>query len=356
MRRQPTHGGGVRCSPTSCSPYWPGRSAGRAITLVKSRRKMWPPSETTHQRLTGVYTRAVVRTQAQWREVMGTLEAFAAEETIPCSRMSIRVVVDERFLARQTEDIRRFGEVRLPLRGGLAMVYLGWNRSGRSTDDQDVRRAFANLEAARSTALPFELLTRMERQNIHIRVLTLAERTGDAELLAGVHAIWGPTFGWSLETCKAALASPADVVAVALDEGKVVSISSLENSTFAFDDGFTLRMGEMTNAGTQETHQRRGFSSALRMALVPAAAGLMRSGELDVMFGEATGLAPGALKLAARFEVTFTYPDERGLPFLGYLPQHAAIAGQPKSTRYNDLFVTFATLESFTQLLARSKL
>lgn len=323
------------------------------MTDTSSIGPKWPPRATSHGRIKGIDTRGVVRDEEHWRDVFGTLEAFAERTSVPGAfpnRLSIRALVADELLARHHAELKRFGEALIPLSStAVSLVYLGWNSFERQSDADDLKRAFEHIEAAseRSVRLPAEVLARVEQQGFALRVPTLLERCTDIELQAGVAHLYR-RFGWSAAETNLILAHPETLIAIGWEGERVVGAGIAEISHIALEDGFQLRIAEFSEAATLQSHQGRGLYSAICTTLMLELARRSQAfdvfgGELDLAFGECSGHDLGVLIAAKRLGRTFSrqVSAARALPIKGYLPQHVPIAGAPRSTRYNDLFPTF---------------
>ncbi|MEM8934387.1 MAG: hypothetical protein AAGE94_24550 [Acidobacteriota bacterium] len=331
------------------------------MTDVSSIGPQWPPCITSHGRVKGIDTRGAILDSRRLDRFLDEIQAVWREQVEPddqaADRLSVRALIADPLLG--DERLARWGEALIPLDGagddvdGLSLVYLGRNTAARRSDETDIERSFEHLAIAESREVrsAASVRARMVEEGFSQSILGHAERHGDADVLAGVAALYD-RFGWNLDEVRDILAADDSLIAVGRStRGTIVSAGIAEMSHLRFDDGRELRIAEFTEAATRDDQRAKGLYSGLCTMLMDELARLSRAGEflggaLDVAFGESSGHDIGIMIAARNLGRTFSrhVGKARGLSFRGFLPQHVPIAGAPRSTPYNDLFPTFLTL------------
>ncbi|HSW99953.1 MAG TPA: hypothetical protein VLH38_02875 [Patescibacteria group bacterium] len=308
---------------------------------------VWPPVETTHNRVRGFYTDSIVTNT--------NVGAFAAQfteqrerlETLGSDRLTIRVVAHAGALA--TLDAMGVAvEAAIPLANtpadNLVIAYTGHNKPNRS------------LDATTYVSLHHELLSRaVRRQSIaepaemlgvhgftqHIVDPTKAETLGPRfqELYAA--------FGYDEEDVVELLGNSNNTIAYVEDNDLVISTAMAESGTVEIAGLGATNIVEITEASTHPDYRGHGLYKAISGLLVQ---GLLeqRGHEISALYGESNLAMPGVVYAAGENGRRFSHFDRAtyGIidPAFGILPQNFHVGDGAEQRPYNDFAVSYVPL------------
>jgi hypothetical protein len=315
-------------------------------SLTSSVGALWPPAEASFDRIKGIYTPGIIDNP----DSMGDLirEVDSAEGLFrrgDITRVSLRAVVDNEFIQEAKKDPRIADLIESqfnldgtqPVFEGASLVYFGSNHPSRQP--LEIEKIVENVEDAFYTLpqSPDQLISRAQVQGYELSTLP---KDLDPTVIDQVSALY-QRFGWTQEEVEEILKQPNNIIAVASLDGEIVSAGIAEMALIPIGS-HEFRIVEITEAATKEEHSRRGLYTAVSTSLLLELARLSKEGqvlggELDLVYGECNGNAPGVLKTARMQGRRFAFEDGPD----GILFQHVPIAGLPKKTRYNDLFPAY---------------
>lgn len=232
-----------------------------------------------------------------------------------------------------------------------ALVYLGWVNEERRQNQADVTQLWENLEIAKNTPQQTveQMFSRSSRNGFEIRMATPQEKSGSDEVFVQQMLNLYRRFGWQERDVRAILESSQNSLCIARESGQIVSAGLAEQGSIRVEGFGTLRLVEITEAATLNTHQKNGLYTAISTTLLQSLARRSRNsevegGQIDVVFGECNGLSQGVLIVSAKQGRVFSpIPTANlGYPYR-VLRQQVPIAGVDKNTPYNDLIPTFLT-------------
>lgn len=320
--------------------------------LESSVGPSWPPEKASFDRLKGIYTLGVVRDVHNLDNIFGYLHNSDPK----ISRVSLRAIVDNSFLKDIVSNgAGEFIEAIIPLEGtqdafaSTSIVYFGHNNSSRTPVAEEIEQYRRNLSDALSMIPRFadELLERPKADGYEISICKLPEDgTLHEAILDQVTELYA-RFGWGKDEVSRILFKSSNIIGIATKDDRIVSAGIAETAAIPIGSN-TLRMVEITEAATRDDHARRGLYTAVSTQLLLEIAQQSKThnifdGEVDVVFGECNGNAPGVLRTARTQGRTFATEVglQFGLPSSGILIQHVPISGMPRKTEYNDLFPAF---------------
>lgn len=314
--------------------------------LTSSVGALWPPAEASFDRIKGIYTSGIIDNPDSLGNLMREMDsAEGLFRRGDITRVSLRAVVDNGFIqeAKRVPRIAGLIEAQFSLNGtqpvfeGSSLVYFGSNHLSRQP--LEIKKIVENVEDAFYTLPqnPGQLISRAQAQGYELSTLP---KDLDSAVIDQVSALY-ERFGWTREEVEEILRQPNNIIAVASLDGEIVSAGIAEMAIIPIGDE-ELRIVEITEAATKEEHSRRGLYTAVSTSLLLELArmsneGQVLGGELDIVYGECNGNAPGVLKTARMQGRKFAFEDGPD----GILFQHVPIAGLPKKTRYNDLFPAY---------------
>ena len=323
------------------------------VSANSSVGALWPPAEASDRRIKGIYTPGVISDEESLNAFMGefigrfdVLNSPDAEAT----RLSFRAVVNMGLLQKEASHLKPYIESILPLDGqfaGNALVYFGQNSTSRVSSLLDLERQRINIQEA--LHVPTDLsaaLSKATSNGVQFRMLTTEQRR-DSDTVGQVAELYA-RFNKSLSDVAEMLNNEGNLITVACIEGRIVSAVIGERAIIPVGSQ-TLQMVEVTEAATHKDFQRRGLYTGVSTMLLDYLAG---NEDVDLVYGEINGLAPGALK-AAKLQgriLACEVGGELGYPESGTLFQHVPIANGSRQTPYNDLWPAFITGQQLRRL------
>lgn len=322
--------------------------------LTSSVGALWPPEIASFNRIKGIYTPGVIQDEAGIQAILKAIakgkEAFRRGGI---TRISLRAIIDADFLRRRASNdpwIDSLVEAQIPLRGtqpvfqDSSLVYFGVNHRSRQPIPGEIRRYLSDLtDTLRyDQGPPEQSLSRVREGGYSIGILS---GPPSDEVIDQVSLLY-ERFGWSRQEVIEILNKEDSVIAAASIDGQIVSAGIVEMAEIPIGED-KLRVAEITEAATNGEHAEKGLYTAVSTLLLIELADRSRrgeifGGEIDLVYGECNGNAPGVLRTARKQGRLFAY-EESGT---GILFQHAPIAGLPKLTMYNDLFPTYLTRDA----------
>lgn len=342
---------------------------------VSSIGPKWPPVRASFERIKGIYTPGPLCTIQQFQNDF--FPGFAEYLNSPLfgdisndgyTRISLRAVVSNDLLVHLPDQYRNFVEAAIPLSGtkpvfeNHSLVYFGANHESRISDGHRLEQNWENHNMAirKDQRHPDEIMRKPHDNGYGLEVI---ENTGSpaSVLVDEVHRLIR-RFGYSIEDTKKILADPTFTLGVAVRDGSIVAVGLAEMNEVEIG-GETLSLVELTEASTDMGHLHKGLYSGIATKLLQYVAersqGRGFNGrEIDMVYGESNGSAPGVLITAAYQGRTFSTQAsaELGYQGKGVLPLHVPIldpdednAGQ-EIKRNNNLFPSFINRQSLYQL------
>lgn len=332
--------------------------------LTSSVGALWPPERASFNRIKGIYTPGVIDTPQQLQQFLGVLrhqvEIYFNRVDSNATRISLRTVVSVDTLQEYCQQLQPYIEALIPLAGtqptfeNSALVYFGVNDKSRQPLTEELDRYRQTLtEIERRAFSPQEILARTTKNGFQILTLPVlgslpadqSEKTVDQ-----VSQLY-KRFGWEHDDVKEILSNQTNIISVASLDGRIVSAGIAEMVRIPIGKE-SIRIVEITEAATHQDYAGMGLYTAVSTRLLCEICRLSQGnkllgGEVDIVFGECNGNAPGVLKTAIRQQRTFSVDigEKYGFPNSGILPQHVPISGAPRKTPYNDLFPTFIPRE-----------
>ena len=309
---------------------------------------LWPPETASHHRCKAFYPR-VIGDDDELRKFMDHFDSARRESG--ASRVQFRAIVNGDLLRKMEPEMRQYVEAVMSIDPGEfgtdpAIVYFSWNDRTRTSDPRDRAIIEANYASAQTTGGKSikEIFDRVEQAGYQIEILNtqdLSDKDFDS-----IYKLY-KAFGWKRKAVKELIANPNNTISVARYEGEIVSAGIAEKAAVPVD-GNILRLVEITEAATLPPHARNGLYTAVSTQLMQCVADESRQnaifgGEVDVVFGEGNGLAPGVLYVAAGQKRRFARETGKyyGFENSGVLTQQVPISGPERRTAYNDLVVTY---------------
>lgn len=344
--------------------------------------RLWLPGHAYAERIKGFYTPGIIRNDGEMRpflEVFSEHEREMHNQKSPeATRISMRAIVDQNFLKESITGLEQYVEAVIPLDGtqfalaGTALVYFGTNHETRSGIDPEIeqkerKRYQDNLERARN-----DIGDRIvDRQIVKERIaangyeLNFITRFKPGEVLTQdqqdtllqMSELYA-TFGWKPEEVLDMLTEESEknrkigdprtdkLIGVIKKDGKIVSAGIAELVEIPINGaGTTLNIAEITEAATLPEYAGNGLYTAVSTALLEEIADRSQKQqifgrEIDLIYGECNGNAPGVLRVAL----------SQGRTISGLLPQHVKIKGEAQQGAYNDLFPAYLNKETLYTL------
>lgn len=331
--------------------------------LTSSVGALWPPEPSSFGRIKGIYTAGIVSTDQDLGEILGAIghaqSVHFSDLSSDIRRVSIRAIMDADYIRSLGDQEASLIEAVIPLRGtqgvfeNSAMVYFGANHPNRQSLDEEVASYQDNLRSALLVELrdPKQVIERVKSNGFAVGIINFPEDGPRREFIIDQVSSLYARFGWSRDEVVSILTNPANLISCAVKDDVIVSSCVAEMA--AIPVGYkTLRVVEITEAATRNEYERNGLYSAVSATLLQELASLssresVLSGEIDFVYGECNGNAPGVLRTAKMQGRIFSAENGvvYGLPDSGMLHQHVPISGLPRSTPYNDLFPAYLTKE-----------
>lgn len=337
--------------------------------LTSSIGGLWPPEKASFNRIKGIYTPGIIDCSEHLEAVLTEL-AFQSRLAVnggSADRVSFRVVFSCDLLRKIAPSITSLVEALVPLSGtqpefeDAVLVYLGINGRNRQPVKEELERYLKTIRSIpRNANLPESSLERVRAAGYELRMLPLLDRVSPSEketIIAQMSELYD-RFGWSRTEVEEILYKSNSIIAVARKGGQIISAGIAEMATVPLGNN-SLRFIEITEAATADGHGGQGLYTAVSTSLlleiaVRSKAGKILDGQVDLVYGECNGNAPGVLKTSAYQGRTFAVDlgDTYGFPESGFLPQHVPISGAERQTPYNDLFPTFLTRKELYRIYA----
>lgn len=340
------------------------------VGLTSSIGGLWPPEEASFGRVKGFYTNGVISKLEELEEFTGTLNKIytqSLEETSKITRVSLRAIIEGKEELMRAAQLKDSLEVAVNLDGtqdglnGNWLIYLGLNNPSRRSNPEELSQYIRNVEEAIKvpSRKPGEIFFKTEERGYSLEILSLPisanERNSVIDQMSNLYS----RFGWNRGEVETIMDNPANIIGVAKYKDQIVSAGIAESATVPIGKK-KLRIVEITEAATLEEHARNGLYTSVSTSLLKEIAHRSRhqridGGEVDLVFGECNGNAPGVLRTAAiqgrKFALNTT--KEFGFDNRGFLCQHVNIKGSPKTTEYNDLFPAYLTKENLYGLFEK---
>ena len=340
-----------QCNVSSCRYEetvndFPNHQAGQTSSIGG----LWPAESASFDRIKAFYTQAVIASNSDlepfiesWRNGM---EAVNSENN-QATRVQYRGLFNADFLAQaRLSHI----EAVIPLDPGhlgqdTVLAYFGYNNLTRGCDPQDKETISQNINTAMRTRIRSvdEMIARPEGYSIR----TFDRSDYDEQRVDQMHRLY-QRFGWSRDDVIQLLINRNNIIGTATFNGQIVSAGIAELAHIPIGDDHSMRMVEITEAATEQSHEGNGLYAAVSTALIREVAdrSLYRDifgGEVDLVFGECNGLSTGVLKVARTQGRHFApeFRSFRGITSEGILRQQVPIQGAEKRTEYNDLVPAF---------------
>lgn len=324
----------------------PNHQAGQTSSIGG----LWPAEDASFDRIKAFYTQSVISSNSElepfiesWRQGMISVDADNNQAT----RVQYRGLFNAEFLAQaRLSNI----EAVIPLDPGhlgqdTVLAYFGYNHFTREGNPQDLQTVHQNIRTSMETRTRGvdEMIARPEGYSIR----TFDRSHNDEERIDQMHRLY-QRFGWSRDDVIQLLSNRNNIIGTATFNGQIVSAGIAELAHIPIGDEHSMRVVEITEAATEQSHEGNGLYAAVSTALIREVANrsLYRNifgGEVDLVFGECNGLSTGVLKVA-RTQGRFFAPDFRnfrGITSEGILRQQVPIQGAQKHTEYNDLVPAF---------------
>ncbi|HSX15768.1 MAG TPA: hypothetical protein VLF40_03170 [Candidatus Saccharimonadales bacterium] len=310
---------------------------------------VWPPTDSTHQRLRGFYNEAVLDSETAVRDFAGQFHHY--RQTIAAdaahTRLSVRAVTTPEAL-RDLQVHQVPVEAVLPLalpEQSLVIAYTGWNAPGRAIRPADVTRHQQTLaNAIGRTQTSEHSVASLAGQGITPACIEQTTSEADRRALvpkfAGLYAI----FGYNLEQTEALLLDPNNVIAYLRHGNEVVSTAMAESGELAIKGLEPLRIAEITEASTLPAYRGLGLYRLVSGLLAQR----LRSPQtrpLHAIYGESNLAMPGVIIAAHHNGRRFSHFDaERyGIhsPQFGILPQNFRVEDGTETRPYNDFALSY---------------
>lgn len=336
--------------------------------LTSSVGGLWPPERASFGRIKGIYTNGIVATEAEVTAIVDELNSHGfkhfTDDQSGITRISLRAVINTHVLQSIAERYRPFIEVVIPLYGtqevftDTAMVYFGLNHESRQSLPEELDACGNNLTDALTVSVrsPGEILNRVKSRGYEVEVVSLPKDEVEKNKIIDQVSVLYERFGWSRDEVISILTNPNNIVGVGLYEGTIISAGIAEMAIVPIGSD-KLRIVEITEAATAQEHGRNGLYTAVSASLLLDLAEKsqqknIHGGEVDFVFGECNGNAPGVLKTARIQGRIFAQEVGRlyNLPESGILHQHVPISGAPRKTPFNDLFPAFIVRQQLYKL------
>jgi|SRR5579859_1164153 len=316
----------------------------REVAPTSSIGPTWPPEHTFFDRVKGIDTREIVRSEEQLMELV---ELVRSADLEPGKRISLRAFVTTPMVASHAGYVSDVAEASMPLVGagdgldGTSILYLGKNGSERKPNPFEIQHSIANVQKAskRPSAFYAEIMNRFAENDFTVSELDVDTRMCNLDVRRQMAHLY-ERFGWEVEEVMEILRRPGNIISVVKLGEKIVSTALAETKQLQVGRQ-TIRIAEITEAATDNEFQGRGLYSVAEALLIKM---LAESGT-HVAFGECNGDSQGVLNASHTVGRRFAWEvsQDYALPFKGYLPQHVPISGTQRSTPYNDLFPSFIT-------------
>lgn len=342
-----------------------------SIEMTSSIGGLWPAELASFDRLKGIYTPGVIDSE---EELVSFLRIFEEQSTCPnfgndYSRISFRAVIDRDLLLSCSDRLRPCLEAVILLEGSqsvfsnAALVYIARNHTNRQSNPVEIKQyieTITNICETQERRSVKEIMRRVKSRGYDAGVLSFPQELEEREaVIDQIYRLY-QRFDWSREEVEAILTNPNNIIGVALFNDEIVSAGITEMAQIPIGEN-VLRIVELTEAATRNDHARNGLYTAVSTALLLELEMLSQNnqvlgGEVDIVFGECNGNAPGVLKTAKIQGRRFSWELGRdfGFPSRGILSQHVPISGSARLTAYNDLFPAYLTRELLYNLYGGS--
>lgn len=342
---------------------------------VSSIGPKWPPVRASFERIKGIYTPGIINSLAHFEQdffpcFSEYLESPLFGEKSPegYTRISLRAIVSNDLVIDLPEKYRGFVEAIVPLTGthqsfeNSSIVYFGANHESRLSDDHRLEQNWSNLMmASKLEAKSPDAMMQKPLENGY--ELDVVENTGDPDNFL-VRQVFNliKRFEYSVDDTRRILADPTFTLGIAKKNGEIVAVGLAETNEIEIG-GETLILVELTEASTHVDHLHKGLYSGIATTLLKHLSARsnemgFNGREVDMIYGESNGSAPGVLITAARQGRTFSTDVCRifGYEGKGVLPLHVPILDPDEDSagseinRNNNLFPSFISRETLYNL------
>ncbi len=323
----------------------------------------WPPRETSFNRIKGFYNEMIYNL-SQFQLFFDAFSNFLYSNGFgkDFTRVSLRAVLKKDLLINLPDEYRPYVEAIIPLKDtqpefqDYCLVYFGYNhesRTSRHSLEEDKKNL--NLALQEKPINPKEIIDNAIKQGYEIRILAPEDITN--ETVRQVHSLIA-RFGYDLTTTEEMLKDPNFTFAIAIKDGRIISVSVAEKLTITISN-IPLVLVELTEAATDRGHLKRGLYAAASTKILIELARRVNNGEdyIDIIFGECNGAALGVLKTAVRQGRIFSAQvgEIYDYPYSGCLPKHVPILSPDEDisdelTNYNNLFPAFITKKDLERI------
>ncbi|HEX7963336.1 MAG TPA: GNAT family N-acetyltransferase [Candidatus Saccharimonadales bacterium] len=309
---------------------------------------VWPPAETSHQRMRGFYTDQVVRTPADAARFATIFheQHEVAERTAGVDRLSIRLVAHASALA--VLDYMGVGvEGALPLartEPNLVVAYTAANQEGRRMSAEHLanHRELLSAAALRGRSLNGHS-HKLQTQNLSAHGVN----PSDADALTAAFAPLYAPFDYSEADVTELLANQNNTIVYVADGERVVSTAMAEHATVHVGGLGDMHMVEITEASTHADYRGRGLYKTASGLLVARV--LAENQDVNVVYGESNLAQPGVIYAAHENGRHFSHFDASAYDLgdrtdFGILQQNFHIADGAETRQFNDFALSYVRL------------
>lgn len=343
---------------------------------ISSIGPKWPPARVSAERIKGFYTPGKIDNLEGFRSdffyaFTDYLQSplFGAQSDQGYSRISMRAVVSNNLVFNLPAKYREFVEAIIPLSGGnnifenYSIVYFGANHPSRQSDNHKLQQNWENHNAAiiRQTKNPQEIIQKPINYGYQFEIVEPNDNPPGKTLTHDIFRLIS-RFNYDLNDTIRILTNPNFTLGVTRKDGKIVSVGLAETNQFEVE-GNLLTLVELTEASTDLNHLRKGLYAGVATALLYHLADKserrdFNGHEIDLIYGESNGSAPGVLNTARYQGRTFSTEICRDFNYQGkgILPLHVPIldpdekSAEKEIKRNNNLFPTFISRDKLHEL------
>ena len=142
----------------------------------------WPPKESSFDRIKGIYNAGIIDNEGTLNGALEVLEEQINNMPTNIDRLSVRLFLTNELLKNNKLAFGSLGEAVIPLSGAsqtfenVAIVYVGYNKPGRRSDQNDLSRALQNVETSLKNSgfflIPFQAPSDMFSSSEARKILT----------------------------------------------------------------------------------------------------------------------------------------------------------------------------------------
>lgn len=311
---------------------------------------VWPPEESSNNRLKGFYNQIL----SNAREVDEFVSQFNQHQEVVeahpnIDRLSIRVVSSVGSLAA-LEGLGINIEGAMPLRGAndVIVAYTAWNDESRRLPEEKLREHRDLLNYAVSLAPSSDsAIDHLTSLGFEPKVIDQGTPNDEKDSMSGKFVSLYSVFGYTQDEVTELLLNPANTIAYIEDEDGVVSTCMAERAEVDVKNFGRITLVELTEAFTLPSRRGEGLYRSISKYLIDRLTEDRDS--LDVVYGESNLTMPGVVIAAHKNGRKLSFSDRARFgishPDFGILQQNFHIQDGQETRAFNDFALSYVPLD-----------